>query len=127
MFDALRQRLSELETVGERALPAAAIAVRDKLRGDVKANRRAAQKRRKVERALRKAAGDTRRVKMGRATSGVSIDAEVVGSTVVVRASTQVHHIAREKTEPAEWAQIFGDTIREAAQPGSGGRRGRRR
>lgn len=118
ILEALRARLEELETVGERALPEAARAVEAKLRGDVKRNRRAAQGRRRNERARRKAAGDKRRVQMGRGTSGISIRAEVVGSTVVVTASNQVHFIARERTEPEEWLEIFGDEVRAAAAPG---------
>lgn len=123
MLDALKERLDQLETVGERALPAAASNIQNKLWGDVKKSRRAARKRRRVERAERRLRGDTRRVSMGRKTSGISIEAVVVGSTIVVTASDQVHYIAREKTEPESWVDILREEVLAAGDARLAGRR----
>ena len=118
LLDDLMKRLDEFETLGERALPAAASAIQNKLWGDVKRSRAAARRRRKIERAWRRERGDTRRVAMGRRTSGISIKAEVAGNAIVVSASDQVQYIAREKTEPEQWVEILRDRVRDAAEGG---------
>jgi hypothetical protein len=117
MFEALKQRLHEIELAHE-ALPVAAIAIANKVRRDVDRSRSHRRKRetaqRKESEALIGAKIKTRR----RKTSGVAIRVLASKDEVKITASSQVHHFAREKTEVEGWKEIFVNHVVAAAKGG---------
>lgn len=116
-LEALQEKLDAVMTAGDRAVPVAALAIAKKLQGDVSRSRAAAKRRRRAERAERKARGDSRRVKVGgRKGSGVKILAVGAGSSVVVTASAEVQRRARETGETGEWIEILREKVVDAAE-----------
>lgn len=107
MLDALKKRLAEIETA-HKAIPAAAIAIANKLRADVRRGRR-----------QRAAAAKLAGVKpTKRSGSGVPILVVAESDQVRISASRQVHHIGHANGEPEEWAEIFGRKVVDRAKGG---------
>ena len=114
MFDAIRERLEDVQRVHER-LPDAAIALATELRRNVRRNRRRAAGRRRVLRVELKFKGSTPaqvRVALAkgrRGGSGISIDGNATADAVRVTASSQVQHLRREQDETADLKAIFAE------------------
>lgn len=88
MFDALRKRLKDIESAADRAKPRAARRIAAKLRSDAKS-------------------------RIGKVPP---IEVQVTGAGIAVSAPDFVIEKAKEKGQPAEWADILAEEIRDAAK-----------
>lgn len=111
MFEALRQRLDDVQSFDGR-LHDASIAVATELRSNVRKRKRAGAQRRREQRQDLRISGFTARearvrVRGPRQTSGISITADATGDGVTVTASDQVQHLRRELGETSDMMDVF--------------------
>lgn len=120
MMEALKERLRQVQDLGA-PLQDAAIAVATDLRMKVRAGKRRASRDRKERRKLLRAGGFSARevrsmIGRRRRTSGVSIEADSTGLSVVLTASNQVQHLRREQGETADLREAFRKYLPVAAE-----------
>lgn len=117
MFEALRERLRDVQNIEDRLLDAA-IAVATEQRLQVRAGRRAsATRRRDLRKELRESgasAAEVRAKTRGRHGSGISIDAISTGDGVTLTASDQVQHFRRVQGETVDVMAAFAKHFRVA-------------